>query len=438
MPIWYNTNKISHYKEAAMKIIHTFKSFFILIAVGLLFFQLNEPIFAQQVENVDEAFFEARELAFDGNRDEARELAYAILEISPDYHGVRILIARTYSWDGFYDQAREELAYVLGKTPDHKEALMASIDNEIWAEKPDEAVKIAQEATRHYPVDVSVLLKSASAHYAAEMEREAVHILNRIDQISPSNSRAMELRKSIQISGQNYILTGSYTYDHYSEVFNPSQKGHIQLSRRTPIGSIIGRLNYGNRFDTIGIQPEIDFYPSIADGWYGYMNIGYTNSSIFPEYRAGAELHKRFPRGFELSMGFRYLKFQNSDVLIYTGTITKYQGNWLFTLRPYVTPSSVGFSRSINLLARRYFSGPENYFTFRGGFGFSPEERRFQDVSGDIFFTESQFIGVDLFKSLSINLALFLSFDAARQELSFSPGDYTEIYTFNSGIQLKF
>ncbi len=405
-----------------------------------LFIILLNPVqvFSQEVENVDTAFEEARQLAFDGEREEARKLAYAILEIAPDYHDVRILIARTYSWDAQYDRSRKELAHVLEDTPDHRDALLASIDNEIWAENPQEAVEFATMATRYYPVDVPVLLKSANAHHAAEMDREAARILNRIDQISPSNSEAYALRRSIRVSSQNYTLTGSYTYDHYSEVFSPAQKGHIQLSGRTPIGSVIGRLNYGNRFDTIGFQPEIDFYPSIADGWYGYMNIGYANSSIFPEFRTGAELHKRMSNGFELSIGFRYLKFQNSDVLIYTGTITKYQGNWLFTLRPYITPSSVGNSRSINLLARRYFAGPDDYITFRGGFGFSPEERRFQDVSGDVFFTESQFFGIDGFKSLSINLALFLSFDAARQELSFSPGDFTEIYTLNGGIQLKF
>lgn len=421
-----------------MRVKHIFKLFILLVIVGLSITRINEEVYAQQVDNVDEAFLEARELAFDGKRAEARELAYAILEITPDYHGVRILIARTYSWDGQYNQSREELAYVLAAIPDHKDGLMASIDNEIWAENPDEAVKLANEATRYYPVDGSILLKSANAHHSAEMDREAVRILNRVDQINPSNSEARALRRSIRVSSQNFTLTGSYTYDHFSEVFNPAQKGHLQLSGRTPIGSVIGRLNYGNRFETIGFQPEIDFYPSIADGWYGYLNIGYTNSSIFPEFRAGAELHKRAPSGFEFSAGFRYLKFQNSDVMIYTGTITKYQGNWLFTLRPYVTPSSVGISRSMNLLARRYFAGPENYVTFRGGFGFSPEERRFQNVSGDVFFTESQFIGVDIFKSLSFNLAFFLSFDAATQELSFSPGDYTEIYTFNSGIQLKF
>ncbi|MEX0944119.1 MAG: YaiO family outer membrane beta-barrel protein [Balneolaceae bacterium] len=409
-----------------------------VLFAGLIYGLTISTVIAQEVDNVDTAFSEAQVLAFDGNREEARQLAYAILEIAPDYHDVRLLIARTYSWDEEYDLAREELEYVLQREPNHKAALLASIDNESWAENYDEAVRIASVAANYYPIDVEVLLKTANANYLAEDERTALRMLDRVDQLNPASRESRNLRESIRMSSQNYTLSGSYTYDWFSEIFDPVHKSYLQLSRRTSIGSIIGRVNYGNRFDTIGFQPEIDFYPSIAEGWYGYLNIGVSNSSIFPEFRAGAELHKGLPYAFEISAGFRYLKFQNSDVMIYTGTITKYQGNWLFTLRPYITPSNVGFSRSVNVRARRYFGGPDDYITFRGGFGFSPEERRFQDVSGDVFLVESRYLGVDVFKSIQTDLAIFASFDAARQELTFSPGDYTNIFTVNGGLQIRF
>ena len=417
---------------------HIFKSFLPISAMCLLFTMLSTPSFAQQVDNVDEAFLEARELAFDGKRAEARELAYAILEVAPDYHDVRILIARTYSWDGQYLDARDELEIVLDHIPNHRDALMASMDNEIWAENDGAATEMARVSARFYPIDVQILLKSANAYHSAGEYRAALQMLDRVDQLSPSNRESSDLRRSISISSQNYTLSGSYTYDWFSDVFDSAHKSYIQLSRRSPIGSFIARLNYADRFNTTGVQPEIDYYPSIADGWYGYLNFGYADSFIFPEYRGGAELHKSLPKAFEISAGFRYLKFQNSEVIIYTGTITKYQGNWLFTIRPYITPSDVGVSRSVNLRARRYFAGPDDYITFRGGFGFSPEERRFQDVSGDVFFVESQFLGIDLFKSLRYNLGFFAGFDVARQELTFSPGDHVWVYTLNSGMQIRF
>jgi len=393
---------------------------------------------AQEIDNVDSAFQEARALAFDGNRSEARSLAYAILEISPDYHDVRILIARTYSWDGKYMDARRELDYVLKKQPNHRDALSAAIDNEIWSENPDRAVEIAKNATRFYPTDEPLNLKRAEAHIANNEEREANRILNLIADINPSSSEAQTLRKSLLTSGQKYTLTLSYTGDRFSEIFDPQHKSYVQLSRRTPYGSIIGRVNYSHRFETNGIQPEIDFYPSLIDGWYGYLNFGYTTSSIYPQYRAGAELYKNFPKGFEASAGFRYLNFERGSVTIYTGSLSKYWRSWFFTLRPYFTPNDAGTSRSINASARYYFDGAENYVTLRGGLGFSPEERRFQDVDGDVFIVRSDFVGIDFLKTLRYNLGVFGSFDLANQEFTFDPGNFNRIYTMNAGVQFKF
>lgn len=424
-----------------MKVEITFKLFTLLLAIGLLFMQFNEQGYAQEVETLDESFLKAREMAFEGNRDEARERAYAILEVIPEYHDVRILIARTYSWDGEYRKARRELEIVLDDTPDYRDALLASMDNEVWAENYDTAKEIAEKSISFYPIDVDILLKSANVYYSAGDERKALQILDRVDQLSPFNRESAGLRRNISISSQNYTLTGSYTYDWFSvsEVFDPSQMSYLQLTRRSSIGTIIARLNYADRFNKTGIQPEIDYYPNIANNWYGYLNFGYADSFIFPRYRSGAELHRKLPNAIEISAGVRYLKFQNNDVLIYTGTIIKYQGNWLFTIRPYIIPGSeMGVSRSVDLRARRYFGGPDDYITFRGGFGFSPEERRFQDDSGNVLFIKSQFLGIELFKSLRYNLAIIADFNVTNQELSFSPGNFTKIYTFRGGMQVRF
>lgn len=395
-------------------------------------------IFAQEIQNVDEAFSEAQELAFAGEREEARTLGFAILEIAPTYHEVRLLIARTYSWDEQYDKSREQLEFVLERVPNHKEALIASIDNELWAEQYNSALEIAATVTRFYPSDQAMLLKSARAYHSAGKNEQALRIIDRIDQINPSNSETRQLRNSIAVSGQNYILTGSFTNDWFSDIFGQSRRSFGQLARRTNYGSIIGRVNYASRFDSHGFQPEIDFYPSIADGWYGYLNTGYTSSSLFPEWRLGAELFKSLPRSFEVSAGVRHLIFESGGVSIITGSLTKYYGNWMFTARPFFTPSDVGISRSINLLARRYFSGAGNYVTLRGGFGFSPEERRFQLVPDDVFQVGSQYLGIDGAKELRYDLSLFVSFDIARQELTFDPGNNIFIYTLNVGFAYKF
>lgn len=409
-------------------------SVFIFLMASLF---LIQGVQAQVVDNVDEAFEEARELAFSGDREKARNLGYAILEQSPNYHDVRILVARTFSWDGNYAKAREELNYVLNQSPKYRDALLAATDNEIWAEKYNAALQFSEQAVEYYPSNSGVLLKRAKALFRAKKESEALQVLNRLERIDPTNKEAQTLRRNINISQQNYTFTASYTYDTFEDIFGDIQKSYVQLSRRTKYGSVIGRLNYQNRFATNGLQAEIDFYPSIAEGWYGYISAGFSGSFIFPEVRGGAELYKILPRSFEISAGVRYLRYSN-NIWIYTGTITKYYGNWLFTARPFITPNSVGVSRSLNLIVRRYFSGADNYVSVRGGFGFSPEERRFQDVTGSVFLTESQFMGVDFSKQLRYNVIASVSLDVTRQELSFDPGRFINVFTFSTGFQYKF
>jgi len=407
--------------------------FFSLILCLLPFTALG-----QEVTNVDESFERARELAFDGQRAEARALCDAILEISPDYHDVRILKARTYSWDGNYGNARRELTYVLDRNPNHKDALSALIDSELWSENYDEALDVARQATGYHSLDETLLLKLATAYNHLGRHNEALNVLNQIDSINPSNQESARFRQSIQVSSQNYSLTASFTNDSFSEVFDPWNAGYMQLSRSTPIGSVIGRINLANRFGSTGIQPEIDFYPSIAEGWYGYLNFGFTSSSIFPATRYGAEIHRRLPRGMEASLGLRHLRFSASTVTIFTGSLTKYYGNWMFTARPYMTPSDVGFSRSASLLARRYFGDADNYITARGGLGFSPEERTFQQDVGEVFLIKSRFFGIDGYKSIWFNFLIFASADVTRQELRFAPGEYLTRITFNTGFVHRF
>jgi tetratricopeptide (TPR) repeat protein len=260
------------------------------LLIGILTIFSVQDLEAQTVQKIDEAFTEARELAFDGQREEARELAYAILKQSPDYHDVRILIARTYAWDGSYDKARGELEYVLEKRPDYKDALLAAIDNERWAGNEAAMLNYSKQAVRYHGVDADVLLKRAEVLNSAGKDKEALQVLNQLEQIDKINDEAAQLRESIKTSRQNYTLTTAYTYDTFEDVYDDIHKSYVQLSRRTGFGSVIGRVNYQRRFSTDGLQAELDFYPSIAEGWYGYVSGGYSSSSLFPEFRSGAEL----------------------------------------------------------------------------------------------------------------------------------------------------
>lgn len=405
------------------------------LVTPFIFFVSILPLFAQQIENVEEAFLNARDLAFDGEYENAQSISSSILETSPYYHDVRILKARIHSWQGFYSEAKTELLAVLEHTPRHKEALTTLIDVELWDNNYSGAVHTAETASRYYSADEELLLKLARAYHMNGQIDEAINVL---DQINPANPDASDLREILQLENQNYAFFASYTYDHFSDVYDSWHSGYFQLSRSTSVGTLITRINAANRFDETGFQPEVDFYPEFGDGWYGYLNIGYSPSDIYPKFRYGGELYVSIPLNLEISAGARHLRYTHNNITFLTGSLTGYFGNWMLTARPYFTPSDLGVSRSYNLFLRRYLADTDNYITLRGGFGFSPEERTFQTGLDEIFLAESRFIGIEAQKSFTDSVLGFIIFDFSRQEFLFNPDNFYNRFSIQTRIEYRF
>jgi YaiO family outer membrane protein len=393
---------------------------------------------------VDEIFQQAREKAFNGKREEAREMLLFILEKSPDYSDVRILLGRTYAWDGQRDKARTELQKVLEKNPVYEDGLNARIDVEMWDDQYERALEFANIALKTYPNSEDFLYKRASCLNNLNRQDDALITLNQLLAVSPSNEKGLSLLSSIKTGRLKYTAGISYSIDIFSRTFDPAHYTSVQLARANRWGSSIVRFNYANRFNTQGFQPEVDLYPKIADGVYAYVNYGFSSTDLFPQHRVGGELYTRLPKSFEASAGVRYLYFgKSSDVTIFTGSLGKYFKSYWISIRPYVTPSRVtgtSFSTSVNL--RKYFENRDQYIGINVGLGFSPDERRFQTGSGftsdGIYVLKSQRIGIGWSKQLKRNIIILANADFARQEVIFDKGNYIIITTFGVGLRKRF
>ncbi len=391
----------------------------------------------------EELFALAREKAFAGSRDEARRLCRVILQRNPSYHDVRVLVGRTYAWDKRYEEARRELLTVLSIDDRYRDALRALIDVELWDHKPEQALQYADRALRMYPTDEEFLVKKARALKDLQREREALAVLSTLEQINPANSEAAQLRKSIALDSMNNFVGVLYTADLYAEHYGPMHYAYVEAGRQTSIGSVLARVNYARRFRQDGIQPELDFYPIFTHGFHGYMNYGYASSPLYPRHRIGAEFYSKLSSSLEGSFGIRLLSFgRDNSVRIYTGSFGYYLGNYWFSIRPFITPNDIGNSRSMTLLARRYFSGAETHLTFRLSLGYSPDERMIQSSSGlegrEIFYLNSRTVGVGWQQLFGMNLFVNTVLEVANQELNFSPGNYVTLYTIRTGFRWRF
>jgi YaiO family outer membrane protein len=413
----------------------------LLVAFGI--FQAGIPAAAQTVpavpavENVDEAFFRARDLAFEGKREEARALGRAILEKAPGYADVRLLIARTYMWDGLLNNARAEINPVLRQNPNHEEALTLLADVEYRSENYTEALRLVQMASRTNVTDIPLLIRRAEIYREMGDYQRAQVVLDQVGHIDPSNAEADRVRATILTSRQNWSVTLAYGHDRFDGIFDPWNSAYLQLGRSTPVGTVLGRLNYANRFNTDGLQGEIDFYPSIRPGTYGYLNFGYSDSFIFPEYRFGAELHQALPRAFEVSAGVRHLEFRGGGVTIYTGSLSKYYRNWYLSVRPFITPRDEGVSNSYQFTFRRYFSDPDNYIGLRAGFGFSPDERRLIDGTEQINLLRANSVGLEGYTRFRHNLLGFASVTLWNQQRPIT-NEYLGSISVTAGIVWRF
>lgn len=401
--------------------------------------------FSQEWKNLgtDELFELARAEAFDGDRKKAREMLIYLKEKSPNYADVRILLGRTYAWDGDRERAKKEFKKVLENNPDYQDALNALIDVQMWGDEYKSALSTANIGLKYYPTFEDFIYKKASSLNSLERYEEASATLNDLLAINPASERGIALRQTIKVSQLRYDLDVRVGADFFSRTFDPAYYGSLALGRKNDWGSSLARVNYSRRFSDSGIQGEIDLYPTIKKGVYGYLNYGFSKSSLFPDHRFGAEVFTKLPKSFEGSIGLRHLIFSPTNITIYTGSLGWYYKSMWLSARPFITPDKkAGTSFSIGLTARRYFSNPSTYFELSGGFGYSPDVRTIQSGQGlatdELFTLKAQRFGLAVQKQLKYNWIASLNANFAHQELTFDLGNYVWITSIVGNITYRF
>ena len=386
-----------------------------------------------------QSYEEARSLALSGERAKARQLCKAILAQGFN-SDVALLLGRTYAWDGMYDSTRVILNQVLERNAGNMEARDTFANVEYWSGNYDKAVEYCDLALKKNPGNEDFMLKKARIQHSSEKYEEAVRTLEELVAKNGSNAEALKKLQEFRLDVMKNRIRLNYTIDQFDKSFNrdPWQVIALSYGRKTKLGSVIARVNMAKRFGNTGLQYEIDAYPKISENNYGYLNYGFSQSSVFPENRIGAEWYHNFPKSFEGSVGIRTLFFSSSDVTIYTATFGKYISNYWISLRSFVTPGSDGTSVSGFLLMRRYFSDPENYIGLRLGYGVSPDENQNlvnPDASSRL---KLKTRSVRLEFNHIINRVWIINAAAVWGSEELNSGNYSGYYTFDISITRLF
>jgi len=305
---------------------------------------------------------------------EAEKIYNDLLALNSSNNDARFALGLLYSWSKQYEKARTVFSTVLQARPTSKEVYIAAINNELWAEEYQSALVLADTAKSVLPDDADILIREAKALNYLQRSDDAIQVLNNYLKKDNNNRDVRDLLETIQSGNKLNSIGLSYTYDYFSNA-SAWQLAYLQYKRKTKLGAVIGRFNYANRFGSTGYQMEADAYPTLTSKSYAYINVGYSPSTLFPVFRLGMDYNRKLPNAFEASLGFRYLDFRSSTVIIYTGNLGKYIGNYWLNFRPYVVPGGNNVSLSGFLTARRYFSTADDYIGFQVGYGTSPDDR---------------------------------------------------------------
>lgn len=377
--------------------------------------------------NPDTSFFTARDLAFNGQHSVARDTLIKVLTKYPEYADVRNLLASTYSWDGRFDTARIHFNKITSSERKNRESWIASIKNELYAKEYYIAMGLANKALIYLPNDAEILKLKEKA-------KENIH--------KKKNKKTLRIAEDEERVLKNRIGIAN-SFDMFDKVYDPMINTSLEYKRETAAGSIIPRINYANRFNSHGVQYEIDFYPKFSKLFYGYINYGYSNATIFPEHRVGAELYSNWPNQMEFSLGMRYLEFADAKATIYTGSVGIYRGNYYFSLRPYITPREKKTGVSGTLLARKYLKDAENYIGLSIAMGFAPELLQLRNnevlLAETLLFIESQQLLFEYqFTGKRNPNSYRTTIGFTRQELIFDSGNFFLALTAGLTYQVKF
>mgnify|MGYP003644454233 CR=1 FL=1 len=411
----------------------------------LLFLGISIFGFAQETTVIkfpETSFSTAQNLAFAGNRSDARDTLNTILLEHPNFHDARVLLAKTYSWDKQYENARKEFNKVLSHDKFVKDAWIGAINNEIYLENYYLALGLSNKALKYLKMDQDLsFLKARATNFIGEVP-SAIDLLHghlkKFETDTLAKALYRELKDQVNVNSIG-IAVSTEVFD---IVYDPMAWVNIDYKRVTSLGSVSASMSYAHRFGEDGIQYGLDLYPKITKNIYANFSYSYSKAEIFPKNLIGGEVYVKLPNAMEASIGGKYYDFENSTATVFTGSFGIYHGNYYYSFRPYVTPvpsASPSFSGALDV--RKYGKSTKSYFGGVISYGFLPELTQLnvnnQLISETVLYLESQRLNlVYQFPSKSLQNLWKLQAGALRQELVFDSERF--VWSVSAGVNYRF
>lgn len=436
------------------------KRFLFLISLILLGLQSQAQTDTNEVEestgadvmmisaNADSAFMQARDLAFEKEYEASRKLLSILILEDPDNLEYRMFRLRTFLWEKKHDDARREIPLEIEKDTNFITPYELQVLNELYDKEYDDVIDFCDKGIKRFPKNNEFFLTQKAQALTSQNEyRKALEAVNEAQKSYPESNELKQLKtfllNQLIVEG---VAVGAFI-DVFSKNYNPWLYGFVQYGKLTTVGAFIARINIAERnqelLPSFGVQGEIDAYPRLGRRSYGYLNVGYSPSLIFPNFRFGAEYFTMLGKTkIEGSLGIRYLDFLTNYVFMYTGSVGYYWGNNYAQFRPFVISDINGYGVTYNFTYRRFFSGKGDFVQIIAGGGIIPDENIIpllrNGAQVEDYRLDNQYIGIAFQKIASENIYTRFDFIITRQENFSVQNDYLQIFTLGVTAGYRF
>jgi len=336
---------------------------------------------SSQKKDVDSLLIKALKEVKENNLESGLKKSQLGIKLAPDYLDFYLLAGRIHQLTKQNDSARYYFNHVIDKNPVYEDAFLYLINLNLEEEKYLEAETLSNKAIAIHPQKKYFKLKKWNVLQLKNVEKEEYQFLKTIESEFP-NEEEMKQRIFFLESKINSDRIGvNYSYTTFSrDNYGPWHLGSVQYIRERSWGSLIGRINYADRFafdESIanGLQYEAESYIFTGKMSYSYLGVAYSDDVVFPKLRLGYSYFQNFKKGWEADLGFRFTKAEDREFKTGVIGIGKYIGSYWINFRTFIQNEKNDFYPAFALTTRYYFDTRFDYLTVIAGYGTSPDER---------------------------------------------------------------
>ena len=409
----------------------------------LFYICICSNIFAQKINN-DSLLVVTNNILKSEQKDysQAKKIAHQCIKIAPNYLDFYVALGRIHRKEKSIDSARYYFQHVINTNPKYKEAFVFLSKTELEAKNNMAALAIIDNGIAIHPDEKEFYLVKLQIINSEEKPKKSIKYLEFLNKKYPDDITIKNQLHDAKNNNKSNRIGTSYTFTTFSrDFYGPWHLTSLNYSKQYNKFSLGGRLSYIDRrqngsSQNFGYFYEIESYFKTTKKSYSFVNVGFSNGEIFPEFRFLFSNYYTLGKGFETEVGYRFNKRVNTNSSSGILALGKYfKNNWINLKTSFQLDESKLYP-SFSSQFRHHYETRFDYFSLNLGYGTSPDERETLTQFQERLSLTSYRFGADYNKLFAKKYVVGCSTSFNKQE--YFPKRYQNEYNFSISLVYLF